>query len=430
MKEMLTVKSQIAARARKYREEGLTNLHGFISESYLKAVYYSQNRQSAAGTDGQSWGDYGVGLEENLKELLSHFKQGSYWAPHVKRLYIPKGRNEKRALGLPTIADKVLQGAVSGVLSAVYEEEFYNFSYGFRPKRSTHDAMERLQSAVHDQHLCYIIDADIKDYFGSLNHAHLRDLLTRRIKDGVILRTIHKWLKAGVLEGERVSYPSKGSPQGGSISPLLANVYLHYVLDEWFMEEIHPDLKEECELIRYADDFVICCKSRSCAEELLGRLKVRLREYELELHPEKTRLIDLSKSSHGGRGFDFLGFRHYMGQSRKGRPVLKRKTQKSRLNRSIVKLDHWIRDHRHLSVKELIAKLNVKLNGHYQHYGVTHNYDSLNRTYRSAYKSLYKWLNRRGGKAKWTWLKLNQLLGEWNILVRPKIHRSYVKAKP
>lgn len=253
---MSTKELQIAERAKKYKREALTNLHQYIDEGLLQKSYQSLNKKSSPGVDGKYWHNYSLESEFRIPELLKEFKSGKYRAPSIRRVYIDKGKTGKRPLGIPTIEDKVLQESVRRLLTPIYEEDFKSFSYGFRPGHSQQQAIEYMFKEVSFKDLHYIIDADIKNYFGSINHGLLREFLDRRVKDGVIRKMLDKWLKAGILEDKQLSYPKEGTPQGGLVSPLLSNIYLHYVLDEWFTEEIQPQLSGKSFIVRYADDCV------------------------------------------------------------------------------------------------------------------------------------------------------------------------------
>lgn len=431
MKKMSTVEMQIAERSRKHPGEALTNLHSYITPGLLHSCYGALNKYSTGGVDGKTWYMYKSNEREDISSLHSRFKSGEYRAPQIRRAYIPKGGGENRPLGIPTVEDKILQSAVSQVLTPVYEQEFYDLSYGFRPGKSAHQALQRLFEEVSFRGKGYIIEADLKNYFGSIDHQCLRMFLDHRIKDGVIRKQIDKWLKAGILESGMVSYPKAGTPQGGSISPLLSNIYLHYVLDKWFTEQIQPLLRGGSSLIRFADDFVMCFSSKTEAERVLGVLPKRLTKYGLTLHPKKTRLIELDKGDKGGkRGFDFLGFTHYMGKSRKGKPILKRKTSSKKLRMSLKKVYDWIKANRHMPIKDLIKALNRKLRGYYEYYGITFNSGSLQVYYNQVARMLHKWLNRRGGKRKLNWVRYTKLIKVWLPLLVPKIYHSYLGAKP
>jgi len=427
MKMMSTVELQIAERARKYKGEALYNLHHFIDAPLLQESYEKLNKKSAGGIDGKTWQHYGLEFPERRESLLDEFKSGRYRAPAIRRVYIPKDKHGQRPLGILTMEDKVLQASVQKVIEPIYEEDFKSFSYGFRPGCSQHQAIEFMFRQVSFQNMHYIIDADIKNYFGSINHGILREFLDKRVKDGVIRRMIDKWLKAGVMESGNISYPDLGTQQGSVISPILSNIYLHYVLDEWFSEQIQPLLKGKSFTVRWADDFILGFTDKSDAERVMEVLPKRFAKYELTLHTEKTKLIDLnSKRDGSGRSFDFLGFTHFLGKSRNGKKVLKRKTSSKRLTRAIVTISSFIKLNRHMKLTDLIAAINVKLRGHYLYYGITFNYRGINRLYFHVKRNLYKWLNRRGGKSKWLWDTFSILVEQWSPLVKPFIIHSYV----
>jgi len=424
---MSTEELQIAERAKKFKGEPLTNLHQFITVDMLKFCFKKLNKNSSTGVDGKNWYDYNFELDEQLPELLSQFKSGKYRAPSIRRVYIPKGKTEKRPIGIPTIEDKVLQEGVRRVLTPIYEEDFKQFSYGFRTGRSCHQAIEYMFKEVSFKGLHYIIDADIKNYFGSINHGILREFLDRRVKDSVIRKMIDKWLKAGILEDKQLYYPKEGTPQGGLVSPVLSNIYLHYVLDEWFSEEIQPLLTGRSFIVRYADDFVLGFENRNDVERVMSVLSKRFAKYNLELHPEKTKIINLtSERGEGERSFDFLGFTHYLGKSRKGMPILKRKTSSKKYRAALSRTSDWIKSNRHLRLNDLIGKLNVKLAGHFNYYGITFNSNRIYHYHKAVVEQLFKWINRRGGKRVWNWKRFSKLIEEWSPIIKPSIRRSYV----
>jgi len=430
---MSTVKMQIAERAKNYPNEALTNLSQFIDETFLHECYETLNRQSAGGVDQQTWKEYNEQRKHRIPILLTEFKSGTYKAPNIRRVYIPKEDGSKRPLGLPTMEDKLLQTAISHVLTAVYEPIFHASSYGFRPGKSAHQALEQLFQEVSFNRKRYIIDADIKNYFGSINHAKLREVLDLKIKDGVIRKMIDKWLKAGIQEQSQVSYPTEGTPQGGSVSPLLSNIFLHYVLEEWFVEQIQPLLRGASFIIRYADDFLLGFTNESDAKRVMEVLPKRLEKYDITLHPEKTKLINLDagKEREGNDTFNFLGFTHFMSESQKGNRILKRKTSKKKLRNNLIRLNQWMRENRHQRfVEGLIADLNRKLRGYYQYYGITFNYKSM-RNYREAVKRmLFQWINRRGAPKRLTWEQFSLRIEVWSPLLKPKVYHSYILAKP
>jgi len=424
-----TYQSQIAEIAKRYPGTPMTTLHQHLSVAVFSQLLDGLNKHSAPGIDGESWEAYATQRSERLPLLLESFHKGTYRAPPVRRVYIPKGDGSDRPLGLPTVEDKLLQRAIVSLLEPVYELDFKEFSYGYRSGRSSHDALSSLFNHVSFGNIGHIIDADFSDYFGSIDHGLLREMLDCRVKDGKVRRVIGKWLKAGVLSEGQYQRGKKGTPQGGIISPLLGNIYLHYVLDVWFSEEIQPLLKGQSFIVRYADDFVLGFECREDAERVLSVLPKRFGKYKLKLNAEKTQLIDLNDKTPSQRSFDFLGFTHYMGKSRSGRPVLKRKTSKQRFRRSIVALNDWLRKQRHLPLRELITSLNAKLRGHYAYYGITFNSKGIQRYYYQTKRLLHKWLNRRGGKRKLAWAEVTRLL-EWLNLLKPKLYNSYLLAKP
>jgi len=425
MGKVSTVELQIAERARKYPTEALTNLQQFIDETYLHECFMQLNKKSAKGVDNVGWTDYDEQRSELIPRLLAAFKNGKYRAPHIRRVYIPKGDGGQRPLGLPTVEDKLLQTAVTNILTPIYEELFYDTSFGFRPGKSQHQAISKLFEEVSYRGKRYVIDADMKNYFGSINHQCLRDFLDLRIKDGVIRKMIDKWLKAGIFENGGVSYPKEGTPQGGTISPLLSNIYLHYVLDEWFTKQIRPLLKGGSFMIRYADDFLLGFSNLEDAERVLKVLPKRLGRFGLTLHPEKTKLVNLKGDDENKPGtFDFLGFTHYLGKSRKGKRILKRKTSGKKLRKALVEMNKWLRNNRHLKLVSMLDQLNQKLRGHYEYYGITFNSRSLKSYYFQTVHLLHKWLNRRGGKRVWNWERLGCLVTKWIPLIRPRIYQS------
>ncbi len=426
MKKMSTVELQIAERARKYKGEALHNLHHFIDAQWLQESYEKLNKKSAKGIDGKTWQQYGLEFPERRDSLLDEFKSGRYRAPALRRVYIPKDKHSQRPIDISTTEDKVLQASVQKVIEPIYEEDFKPFSYGFRPGRSQHQAIDYMFKKVSFENMHYIIDADIKNYFGSIDHGILREFLDERVKDGVVRRTIDKWLKAGIMDEGNISYPEFGTKQGSVISPLLSNIYLHYALDVWFSEQIQPLLKGKSFIVRYADDFILGFTDKSDAERVMEVLPKRFAKYGLTLHPEKTKQIDLnSKRGGSGRSFDFLGFTHYLGKSRKGNKVLKRKTSSKRLTRAIMNISKYIKLNRHMKLRDLIAAINVKLRGHYSYYGITFNDRGIYLFYEQVQHKLYKWLNRRGGKHKWNWETFSKLIKLWNPLVKPFTNHSY-----
>jgi group II intron reverse transcriptase/maturase len=389
---------------------------------WLYEAYRRTRKDGAPGVDGQTAAAYAEHLDENLQDLLDRAKSGRYRAPAVKRAYIPKGDGSTtRPIGIPTFEDKILQRAVAMVLEPIYEQDFRDCSYGFRPGRSAHQALQVWRDQLMRSGGGWIIELDVERFFDTLDKAQLRAFVRRRVRDGVLDRLIGKWLKAGVLEDGAVWYPEAGTPQGGVISPLLANIFLHEVLDEWFEQDIKPRLKGQAVLIRYADDAVLGFSHEEDARRVLAVLPKRFGKYGLSLHPEKTRLIDFRRTPRGGgsrrptepsrrRTFDLLGFTHYWAKSRHGYWVIKQKTATDRLSRAITRIGRWCREHRHAPVKEQHRELDQKLRGHYGYYGITGNSYSLSHFLSEVKRRWFYWLNRRSHRGRWTWARFARYL--------------------
>ena len=382
-----------------------TSLAHHIDLKWLYEAYQRTRKDAALGVDGQSAEEYAKDLGANLRDLLEKAKSGRYFAPPVRRVHIPKGTGgETRPIGVPCFSDKVLQRAVQMVLEPLYEQEFLDCSYGFRPGRSAHDALAALWKGLMPMGGGWVIDLDIRKFFDTLDKGHLREILKRRVCDGVLLRLIGKWLNAGVLEGEEVSYPERGTPQGGVISPMLSNIYLHEVLDMWFEAEVKPQLKGRAFLIRFADDAVLVFAHREDVERVMRVLPKRFGKYGLTVHPEKTRLIYFGKPQPQEertpkpprwQKFNFLGFMHYWGRSRKGAWVVKRKTESARFTRALKSITEWCRRNRHLPLRDQQRILSQKVRGHYAYYGITGNARSLCKFLYVVQEIWRKWLMRR-----------------------------------
>jgi group II intron reverse transcriptase/maturase len=396
-------------------------LHHHIDLIWLHEAYRRTRKDGAPGVDGQTAAAYAEHLEENLQDLLDRARSGRYRAPAVKRAYVPKGDGSTtRPIGIPTFEDKILQRAVAMVLEPIYEQDFLDCSYGFRPGRSAHQALQVWREEVMRIGGGWLIEVDVERFFDTLDKAQLRAFVRRRVRDGVLLRLIGKWLQAGVLEDGAMWYPEAGTPQGGVISPLLANIFLHEVLDVWFERDVKPRLKGRAVLIRYADDAVLGFSEEEDARRVLAVLPKRLGKYGLRLHPEKTRLIDFRRPRGGGpsgsshpprrRTFDLLGFTHYWAKSRRGYWVIKQKTARDRLSRAITRIGRWCREHRHAPVREQHRDLALKLRGHYGYYGITGNSHSLGRFLNEVKRRWRYWLNRRSDRRRWTWERFAEFL--------------------
>lgn len=428
---MLTGQQKIANLAKQAHDMSFTSINQYLDTELLDIAFLKTRKDGAVGVDGQTWADYAINLGSNLKSLVTRAKNGSYFAPPVKRIYIPKGPNTKevRPLGIPTLEDKLLQRGISMLLEPIYEQDFYNCSYGFRPGRSQHMALEALRDQVMRLNGAWIIDVDVRKFFDTLDHSCLRELLQIRVRDGMVRKLIDKWLNAGIFEKEKISYNEMGSPQGSSISPLLSNIYLHYVLDEWVHKQVIPWARGHISMVRFADDFLIVCESKHEAEKILETLSKRFAKFGLTIHPEKTRLIDFTNSHREEdypTTFDFLGFTFYWGKSRRGKMVTKYKTAKKRLGRAIQNITSWCKENRHKPVKEQHEKLKSKLQGHYNYYGVTGNLRSLHKVFHETKAAWKKWLSRRSQRYRMNWRKFSRILERYPLPI-PKIAHSYIK---
>ncbi len=441
--EVISTKQAKIARLASYEPKlVLKTLAHHVDQEWLHEAYRRVRKDGAVGVDGVDAEAYEAALEENLSRLLDRFKSGLYRAPAVRRVHIPKddGRTT-RPIGIPTLEDKVLQRAVLMVLEPVYERDFKDCSYGFRPGRSAHQALEALWKGLMDIGGGWVIDMDIRSYFDSVDRSQLSRVLDQRVRDGVIRRVIGKWLHAGVMEEGRLWYPERGTPQGGVASPLLANIYLHEVLDTWFEDEVKPRMSGRAFMVRFADDAVLCFERETDARRVMQVLAKRLARFGLELHPDKTRLVDFrhpgrrertrgSRPGESGR-FDYLAFTHFWARSRKGRWVVKRKTAKGRFGRSLKRVAQWCRFNRHRSVREQHAALCRKLHGHYAYFGITGNARALARYCWQVERVWRQWLDRRSWHAGMTWARFGRLLEHYPLPTPHVVHSVYrVAANP
>jgi RNA-directed DNA polymerase len=434
-----TKQERIAGLAKQSPQMAFTSLAYLMDIDWLKEAYQRTRKDGAVGVDGVTAEEYEQDLEGNLRRLLDRVKSGAYQAPPVRRVYIPKGGSstETRPLGIPTLEDKVLQRAVVMLLEPIYERDFLDCSYGFRSGRSAHQALEFFRNQLMNCRGGWVLEVDIRKFFDNLDHGHLRTFLRLRVRDGVLLRLIDKWLKAGVMEDGSVSYPEAGTPQGGVISPLLSNVFLHYVLDLWFERDVKPRLCQRAFLVRYADDVVIGFRDQRDAQRVMEVLPKRFGKYGLAVHPTKTKLVPFSppSSTTTDRGvsraarpgtFDLLGFTHHWGRSLRGYWVIKLKTAASRFSRAVRSIDLWCRDNRHISVGEQQQKLNEKLRGHYAYYGVTGNSGALSRFLWEVAHRWRKWLYRRSRSRTMDWARFRRMLQRYP-LARVRTVRSIYK---
>ena len=430
--DISTKLQQIAKLARR-EPRALTALAHHIDIEFLREAYRRTRKDGAPGVDGETAASYAEKLDENLRSLLDRFKSGTYRAPPVRRVHIPKGDGSKtRPIGIPTFEDKILQRAVMMVLEAIYEQEFHDSSYGFRPARSAHDALQALWDGLMEMRGGWVLELDIESFFDTMVHEHLRNFLDRRVRDGVLRRTINKWLKAGILEAGELRYEEAGTPQGGVISPLLANVYLHEVLDMWFATEVKPRLQGRAFLIRYADDAVLVFSSEDDARRVMAVLPKRFGAYGLALHPEKTRLVrftrprwnDTPKDADSG-SFDLLGFTHFWGKSRTDSWVVKRQTARGRFGRALQRVSQWCRKHLHDKIARQHEHLVRMLQGHYGYYGITGNANALSAFLYEVTHVWQKWLHRRTGRGAMPWPRFKRVLKRHPLPPPVVVHSVY-----
>ncbi len=403
----------------------------YIDEELLEEAFHRLRKDKAPGIDGQTAAEYAEDLAANLRDLHERLKTKQYRATDIKRTWIPKDDGSQRPIGLLILEDKIVQKAVAMLLEAVFEVDFYDFSYGFRPGRNPHQALHAVRELINKLNIQWILDLDIRQFFDTLDRDIFFDLLHQRVKDGGLDRLLREWFKAGIVDGEEVSHSERGTPQGGVVSPIIANIYLHFVVDEWFDKEVRPRLKGACFLIRFADDVVMGFEYEEDARRVREVILKRLEKYGLRAHAEKTRLVKFTRPRKGsGKDrsngtFDFLGFTHYWAKSRQGNWVVKRRTIRKRLRRAISRFRQWCKFNRHMSVKEQWEKLSQKLRGYYQYYGIRGNYDSLFWVYYKLKEAWRCWLGRRSQKGYINWEKFERILSRFP-LPRPRIVQSWV----
>jgi group II intron reverse transcriptase/maturase len=431
----VTTKIQrIAELARKHPKRVFSSVAHAVDLEWVREAYRRTRKDGATGVDGRNAAAFAEDLEANLSSLAEKLRTGSYRPPPVKRAHIPKSPGKTRPIGIPTFEDKVAQRAVAMLLEAIYEQDFFVHSYGFRPGRSAHQALEWLQREPTYWTRCWIVDADIRSFFDTIDHKRLRSFLDQRVRDGVIRRLIDRWLNAGVLEDGSVRLAKFGTPQGGVISPLLANVYLHVVLDEWYRQDVEPRMKGKARLFRYADDFVMLFEREGDARRVMAVLGKRLERFGLQLHPEKTQLLSFNspglgeKRAQRARSFDFLGFTHYWARSRKGRWVVKQRTAKDRFTRSLARVKEQCRRMMHVPGGHQHRTLCARLRGHFNYFGVTGNGDALSRFRNEVERIWGRTLARRNGR-RFAWRRFKPLLERYPL---PPAHppRSVSPSEP
>ena len=432
-KSVQSARARVRAAAKQDKKRRFTALYHHISGiEALREAFFRLKREAAPGVDGVTWQQYGADLETNLQDLSSRLKRGAYRAKPVRRAYIEKEDGRKRPLGVTTLEDKLVQLATVAVLNAIYETDFLGFSYGFRPGRGQHNALDAVVVGLQTKKVNWVLDADIRGFFDAIDHDWLVKFVEHRVADQRVVRLIQKWLNAGVLEDGKLLHVEQGTPQGGSISPLLANIYLHYALDLWVNQWRREHARGDVIIVRYADDFVVGFEVRSDAERFLTELRVRLAKFALELHPDKTRLIEFgrfaaerrrARSEGKPETFNFLGFTHGCGKTRKGWFTVLRQTMRKRLRAKLQEVKAELERRRHEPVPAVGRWLHAVVSGHCRYYGVPHNYAAL-RSFRD--QVVFYWrraLGRRSQKGGMNWQRMGRLARQW--LPRVRIHHPY-----
>lgn len=421
----------IAEKAHTEQHHRFGGLYRWLNQDVLRLCFYRLRKDAASGVDGVTFQDYEKNLETNLADVVGRLKRKAYRAKFVRRKYIPKTNGKMRPLGITALEDKLLQMAVTQILIAIHEADFLPISHGYRPGLGAHDAIQALTRELQFGGHHFVTEVDIKGFFDNIRWEWLERMLSQRIEDGAILGLIGKWLRAGIVEEDgRLIHPQTGTPQGGIVSPVLANIYLHYVLDLWFERMIQPKQRGHCRMIRYADDFVVCFEYRHEAEAFEAALKARLAKFGLEVATDKTRTLRFGWNGgpHNGR-FDFLGFEFYWEADRKGQPRVKRRTATKRWQAGMRRMREWVREHRHLKIGQLLKTLRTKLQGTWNYYGLIGNYRRLKIFYEETLRTLHKWLNRRSQRPSLDWRSMNRLIARFAI-PRPRIVEQQGQTMP
>ncbi len=427
----------ISKRAQEEPNCQFTSLAHLLNKGYLKACYRKLGRNRACGVDNVTWKEYGQKLDANLESLVCRLKSKKYKPLPARRVYIPKNEHGRRPLGLPALEDKIVQKGIVGILETIYEADFLDCSYGFRPGRGCHQAINAVDKTIMTKPINHIIEADIKGCFDNILHDWMMKFLEVRIKDTSLLIIIRRLLKAGYLELDMKVATEQGTPQGGNLSPMLCNVFLHYVLDLWFEKKIKPQVNGNAYLVRYADDFVCMVRTVGDAREIEAMLKERFAKFDLELHPEKTRVLSFGRyerenaknQNRRPNTFDFLGFTHYCDTSRKGKFMVNRKTSSKKFRQKCKDMNAWLKSVRSTApAKDWWPILAAKLRGHYQYYGISGNIPALNRYYSTTLRLTRKWLNRRSQRGKYSWRRFTEYLEHYPLPKPHMVHNLFTLA--
>ena len=414
----------IARKAKQNRNYKFGNLYGLLNKEALYQAWRDINKNAAVGIDKETAIEFGNNLDEKLEELLKELKGKRYKARLVKRVNIPKGNGKTRPLGLPTLRDKIVQKAVANILEAIYEQDFLKCSYGYRPNVGAQKAVKDITKELMGKY-DYVVEADIRNFFGNIDHQWMMKMLELRIKDKAFLRLIMKWLKAGILDIDgKIINPHTGCPQGSTVSPILANIYLHYALDLWFEKIVKPVCNGKAYICRLADDFICAFNKEKDAERFYKVLGKRLGKFKLELAEEKTKILPFSRfKKYKSKSFEFLGFEFRWGVSLKGKDIIKRRTSRSKLRKSIKAFSLWCKQNRDKRIKKIVAMLNSKYRGYFNYYGIIGNSKGLREFYRTSLKILYKWMNRRSQRKSFNWEEFNKKM-KWYGLIKPTVVES------
>jgi RNA-directed DNA polymerase len=430
---MSTHLERISKLARENPGLQFLSLAHYLTPEALDEAFKALRKDAAAGVDGVKYSEYRKDAQGNIQKLHESIRLGKYRAQPLKRIYIPKEDGKQRPISIPSLEDKIVQKAVTTLLNAIYEVDFHECSYGFRPGRGQHDALDAVFRRIRRGTVGWIVEADIQGYFDAIVRSKLIEMIERRVKDGSILRLIGKWINIGAVDKGRLLVSETGTGQGQTISPLLANIYLHYVLDEWFEQEVKPRMRGEAHEVRFADDFLLFFQYKEDAERVMKVLGQRFAKFGLTLHPDKTRLIEFGpkvleeSEKPGGKPpetFDFLGLTHIAKRSKKGYFTINVRTMRKRLKRSIKSVIDWCKENRHKTLKEQQVSLNQKLRGHYQYYARPTNLPAVERFYRLVLCVWKKQLNRRSREKTLTWEKFRHILARYP-LERPRIKHAW-----
>jgi group II intron reverse transcriptase/maturase len=428
----------ISGHARRDRGFQFTSLIHLLDVEFLRDCYNSLNRNKAVGIDEVSWKDYGANLEKNLEELASRIRRRSYKPMPARRVYIPKNETEKRPLGIPALENKIVERGITWILGSIYEEDFLNCSYGFRPERNCHQALKALNDLIMFKPVNHIVEADIRQFFDNVPQDKLMDFIRIRIRDTAMLELLGKFLKAGYMEDGMLIIEEYGTPQGSILSPMLSNIFLHYVLDVWFEETVKTHTDGFCELIRYADDFICVVRYAEDARRIEEALKNRFNKYGLEIHPLKSRVISFGryekenadKQNRKPNTFDFLGFTHFCAKSIRGKFKVGRKTSRKKFTSKCKEMNKWLKSVRNQTkTKEWWKTLQAKLQGHIQYYGVSENFHNVRRFCKITVCLAKNWLNRRSQKKKMGWGRFSRYLKK-HPLPQPRIVHSFYTTSP